>query len=337
MSCISNELYFKNQKYKRMSKLKDFLTSDYSLENGSIKLPKSLSIKPSAISKMYTLVQGLGKVNKGKFINQILGEWADVSKGKFEPKIEEAYLDWKSIIHLDSKKRIVSSDISQAKILELNVDELAFGRLIVKIVVPGIHPEFSPTIAVNVNEKGDQFGYGTNVNICSNLNILDAERIWSTYEKTRGAGGGYTKVDQKNILGQLKRYMKSMEKSLEEATKHIDAWKATPIAKDKFHQFIGQEHTKIAVANHHRKHRTIKDLTKEQKFLPVTGDQLSRISVEAAQPSYSEYEWNDDETNVWKIVNFGTGVIKPKFGSDMATLLRTNNNWINLINQRFMN
>lgn len=315
-----------------MTKFKDIILNKSLFGKDITTIPRSLEIMPSSFSSLWTFKEGVESFHKGGILDQFRQLWNKYLPDGLEAKIIEVHIDSNKIYNVNTREKVISQ-VSGVQLLDMDIEELAISRAIAKIAVPGIHTEFSPVIAFNINEKGDQVGFGMNVKICNNMTILREDHILSTYEKVRGAGGGYTKFDLNYILRHLKRFMQETQTKLEEATKQIEEWQTKSITKEEFHRFLGTQFTRIQLANHFRVQRRIKELTEEEKFIPINALQLSRIAVEAARPSYPEYEWNEDKTDLWKLINWGTEVIKFQNGSDSTTLLKANNNWVNLVSE----
>ena len=112
---------------------------------------------------------------------------------------------------------------------------------------------------------------------------------------------------------------------------HIEYLKTQEVSQGAFNRFLGELFSKIEFINHHRVARSIKNVNDDLKKLPVTGRQLAQIAVEAQQPSHSVYDWHNDTTTAWNVVNYGTEILKFQHGSDVNTLLETNSNWIETV------
>jgi len=298
--------------------------------DGTHSIPKrALKIKPEHLKDMYTVVLGTDRYHKGALVDRCADMWSDQLGGSLEVAEPEVYIDRNTLINIDTKQHLIS-DIGDKELGEMDVEQIAFSRAIAKISVPGLAEGLSPAIAINMNEKWNEFAWGNNVHVCSNMTIMKAENILSTHQKIRGAGGNYTKLSLENILRQFEQFMGQTKRRFEEELKQIAELKKRYVTRDEFHRFMGEQYTKIQWVNHHQVERKIKDI--QDKFLPVNGLQLSKIAIEACRPSYREYEWEGNTTTVWNIINLGTEVLKFQRGSDSATVLRANSNWVKLVN-----
>jgi hypothetical protein len=299
---------------------------------------RAIQIKPECMKFIYTNVDGTNNLyNKGELVDRIASAWDDKLKGKADIVITSAHIDRNTLVKVDNEKRIIS-DVSDAELDRIEIGQVAFGRGIFKIEARGLADGYSPAIAVNINENGDEFAWGSEVNICSNFTILRADNILSTYHKVPAAGlsGNMTKESLSSIMKQFGIFMAETEAKFQEEQTLIEELKNQPVTKSEFFGMIGDCFTKIQWVNHNRVQRTISNI--KDKELAVNGLQLGRIAVEAYAPSYPVYNWDGDVTTRWNIVNYGTEVLKFERGSDMVTVLRANSNWVNLVrNYNFNN
>jgi len=95
------------------------------------------------------------------------------------------------LYEFDNKEALLDADHRQVAI------KRAIGKITIK---DWSHQQLRPTIAININEKGEEFGIGENVSICSNFTIFGANDLISNYKKVLGAGGQPTKLNQKQLL-----------------------------------------------------------------------------------------------------------------------------------------
>ena len=308
--------------------LKEVVQNPVTLEDGSVTMPRAMSIKASTFKNLWTVKNSSDAVNNSVLVDRIADMWSGKLSGNLEPEITEIYVPKNCIYNIDTKKRVIS-EASDHQLAEMDIESLAISRAIAKIEVQGLSGTTAPAIAININEKGEEFGWGVNVSLCSNMTIMSYEHLVSTYRKIRGAGGSYTKMNLENIMGQMERYMEDMDKQFEEEQKQIAVWKEHFITRDEYFRFMGMQFNKIQVVNHHRVQRRIEEL--EDKELAVNGVQLGRIAVEANNPSYEDYKWDEENTSLWNVINWGTEVLKFQNGSDSATVLEANRNWIQAV------
>lgn len=319
-----------------MTKVKDNILNSMVHEDGHVTLPRPLHLAEGSLSFSYYYDHNNPiPHNLGQIIAEILSKWNDRLGGKGEAKVSESYADKHKLLHINTKEKIISK-ISDGKLLDMDLEELFIPSLIVKIVATGLHEEFNNTIALNINENFLQAATGTNVSLCSNLTIMGFDTLYSTKDKVT-LNGKKMKIDLPYILNKLDEYMNTTAKNFEKANNQIEKWKSTLVSKSDFHEFLGKTYTKIQVENHFRVQRRINELTTEEKNAPLNGQQLAKIAVEAAKPSHEVYNWERDETNLWSVVNYGTEVLKFKHGSDIATVLNANRDWVDLVNGYFLN
>ncbi len=282
--------------------------------------PRSLRItQPNLFGQMYSYKENGIPVNSGKLFEQLAADWLYAIKGNYNFEISDLFIDTSDILKIDSDKRLLCKVTSVDELLKLDHEEIAVKRAIGKIKLTGIHEHFSPSLAVNISEKGFELAFGENVNICS-------------YEKVKGAGGNFTKLSLKEIRQILKQKMATTMETLETDLALIQSMEQQTVTKSQWQSFLGFQFTKIERANHYRVSRAISALSEEEKSLAVNGRQLARIAVEATQPSHEIYNWNDDVTaSLWAITNWGTERLKFEQGSDSLTVLRSNRDWVNLV------
>lgn len=252
-----------------------------------------------------------------------------VSKGQYEVQYDDLYIDKRYLMSVDTREKVIHQ-IDDQQLLNTDIRQLVVARAIGKLTIKGFHSEFSPSLAINISEKGTEFALGEMVSICSNFTILRSDLFFSTFQKIKGANGNYVRLSIPDILRRLRKYMQEMERQFEEDFQKIETLKAITISQAEFHRFLGKMFSLIENVNHHRVQRTIKQL-KGNKSLPITGRQLGQIAVEAYQPRHDIYRWKNDQTTLWNLINYGTEILKFHRGSDSASVLRANSNWVNLV------
>jgi len=312
-----------------MTKVKDAVLNLITNEDGSVELPRTaLKIDPKYVTDLVYVKSAGKKSHGGDLTKRIRDMWAKKLKGSYTPEITEYYIDKKHLYTVNRDRRLISP-ASDEKLGEVDLGDLAVFRTIAKVTIPGIIEGYRPAIALNLNERGEELGWGNNVELCSNMTIMKSEHLRSSYNKIKGSGGGQTKMSTDMILKQVSSYMEGTEEYLDQELKQIEEWKGQIISRDEFYRFVGIQFSRIQRINAYRLKRRLAEL--EDKTIPVTGVQLSRIAVEALEPSYNEYVWDNDHTSLWNLINYGTEVLKFQNGSDSATVLKANSNWVELI------
>ena len=275
-------------------KLKEVVMNPIQQEDGSIRLPKAIELSPDAISGFWGFQGKANAQNIRDLVSRKAEVWSDLSKGKFEPKVTEFYVPITSFINIDTEKRVIQ-ETSDVALADMDIEGLAMTRAIAKIEASGLSETFNPALAINLNERGEEYGYGTNVSVCSNMNIMSTAHLLSNYNKVKGYGGSYTKLENKEIDNMLKEFFVETEHQFDQEQKKIEGWKNQTVSRDDFHRFLGHQFSKIQMVNYMKGQRRIREV--EDKHLAVNGLQLGKIAIEANAPSYEDYVWSDGETD----------------------------------------
>lgn len=291
-------------------------------------LPKALPIQLDEARQLWAYTTETRTTTQIQVIDQIANIWSDAIKNNGTVVVEDIFVEKNRMKVIDSNKRIIS-DASDEDIEKTPSENLAVGRMIAKVSVKGLSQDMTPTIAVLITEKDEQYGVGENTRICSNFSILSSEKLYNSKEKPKGAANDW-------LLKKLKDYMKHTLDLFENDVRTIEKLHKTEISEHDFHAFLGGLYQKIEFANHARLEKKIRDLSLEDKLLPITGRQLSHIAIEAKNPTHEMYNWQSKTTSLWSLINYGTEVIKfEKNLSDSLYILQANRNWVDMVQKRF--
>lgn len=288
-------------------------------------------LNSDVFKNIYTYKEGGLNYNNGKLIHEIAERWQDKLANHLDVNIQDLYIDSKNVMCIDPERKIVTGKVSKDELLEKDIEEIAISRAIATITVQGLHNEITPSIAVNISEKGEQLAWGDSVQICNNFTILSYDKLISNFNRNRKS----SKITLEDMKRKVDEYMLETEALFEKDLKLIAIMKALPIHRREFHEFIGKIYSQVVYVNHHTINRIIKHIPMHEKQLVLNGSQLSKITVEAQIPSHSIYEWEGDYTSIWKILNFGTEVLKFQKGNDSLTVLRANRDWVKLLQDTF--
>lgn len=306
--------------------------------NRSLKGLKALKVSPDTLSYFYTYRdQGFALTNS-RLVGEIADRWTDAVKGGANIEISEVFVDASKILCVDQQSKRVFP-VDKENLGQMEVADIAVSRCIAKISAKGFDQSFAPAIAVNINEKGYEFGWGNQVFICSNFNILNTAHRWNDYQRfKKSAGGGSIKLELKQMREILQKYMADTAAFFEQQLREIQLLQSVTISKTDFSAFMGKMFTKIEYANAARVERRIANLSEKEKFLPVNSRQLAAIAVESVSPKHPEvFGWQNDCADLWQVANWGSETLKAQHGCDMATLLQTNANWVGVLKQEFLN
>jgi len=286
-------------------------------------LPRAIPCTHEQYSKLWSYREN-GAWSHSHLIERIGNQWSDFLKGEGVVELTEMYLDPKKLMIIDPDNKVLRRATSDAELIGTPLENLASGGAIGQFRVKGFHPDYSPSIALNITEKGEQLGIGTQVHICSNFTIFGAGDLMTTWEKVTGAGGARFNRTLENILKEIKIKLEDTHRRFEMDLQKIEELKSFEIRRPAFERFLGQEFQRIERANFYRINRRITELYADEKKIILNSAQLSRFAVEAAKPSYEIYHWQEDSTNKWKVLNWATEVLKTRHGSDIMSVLKAN-------------
>ncbi len=288
------------------------------------KLPTALDVNKEQFSKIWRYREN-GTWHHSSLIEEIGNTWTDSLKDNSgQVEVSELYLDTRRLYIMDKETKVVRKAESDQELLNTDIENLAAGGAIVQFRTAGLHDEYAPSIAINMNEKGEEIGYGLEVRICSNFNIFNAGNLISTYAKSKLADGQKATLNLPEIKKQVQGKMELTHAQFEKDLLMVEALKKEEVADNQFFSFLGRAFQKIEQVNYFRVQRRIAELTEDEKFLVMNAKQIAQFAVESATPSYPEYKWNNQMTNKWKILNWATEILKIKHGSDIMSVLRSN-------------
>ncbi len=281
-------------------------------------LTKVLQVEPTAFLNMFTYNDVNRRHSNSWLLEACIENLSKHVKGGFV-NINSIYIERNSILKVDQTKKQVQK-VTDAELLETSPKNLVCNRAIIKIEVEGLSQDYFPAIAINLNEHGEEIAFGGNVKICNNFTILSAERRFSTFEKRK-------KISTNELLEQVKKLFPKTEKILAKDLKQIEQLKQTPVTRKQWNGFVGKLFGQIHYVNKMRLARRIAEVPNEIKALPITANLLAEITAEGYKPSYNSYEWEENVSNKWKVLNFGTEKTKAIHGISTKSVLDVNANW----------
>lgn len=297
--------------------------------NADGSLPKSLPLNLDEARKLWAYTTDARATTQIGIIDQIANMWSDRIKNNGNIVVEDIFIEKQRMMVVDSKNKIIST-ASDSDIEEMSAENLAVARMIAKVSVKGLSNEISPSIGILITEKDEQYGIGQNTHICSNFSILGTDKLYNSKESPKNAPKDW-------LIKSLKNYMKETLPVFENDYKTIESLHKTEVSEGQFHEFVGCLYQQIEYANYARLEKKIKELSSEEKMLPLTGRQLSHIVIESKKPKYAVYNWSNKTTSLWSLINHGTEVLKfEKNLADSLNILRANKNWNELVQKRFL-
>lgn len=157
--------------------------------------------------------------------------------------------------------------------------------------------ELNPSIAVAYNDRGIQIAFGTNVRVCSNMNVY-GENFISTY-------GNVGKVPFAQMITILKSWIDNYEKHFEADKNAINELKAIEIQPNDMDKILGKL-IRNAVFN---------NMGRKEVNAPLNVTQVCRL----IEQGDSQFNQNIPAT-AWDFANWGTYILKPN-KSNMTELL----------------
>ncbi len=288
----------------------------------------AIYVQPNAFAQMWTNNNHIRRVSNPRLILEIKDAWQKQVGGEISIQDERVLIDVRHAQQIDPETKQVNT-ITAQDLLQLDVSQVAIKRAIITLCAQGAHPDFYPTLAIVMTEQGEKYCFGETVRVCNNFTVFDSRYFIDTTKAVKGATQKYTtetavEYFKRNVFSKTLENFESDYLKIEELTEK-------QISHKEFLSFMGDQHQMIEYANHARLNGRIKTLDAVSKDLPVNSRQLARIAVESAHPTHPEYQWVNDSTNLWKVINFGTQQIKAERGTDVATLLESNMKWVNLV------
>jgi hypothetical protein len=269
------------------------------------------------------------RISNPKLVDQIGNEWQQ-HLGNANVEIAEVFLDKHHLQYLDMETKQLQV-MTDKDLVELDIERLVAGRAIIKLKATGFDNEIAPSLALHLTEKGEQFSYGELVNVCTNFTVMNADYFFDTTKAVSLLQNG-KKWELEHVLRFFnKNILPNTVQNFEIDMAAIEDLKAQTVHRPDFNRFIGELFTRIEFINHHRVNRSISQIDDKLKKLPINGRQLGQIVIEAQAPAHEVYNWQNDSTTAWNVVNFGTEILKMQHGSDVNTLLENNANWIETV------
>lgn len=196
-------------------------------------------------------------------------------------------------------------------LLQIDVSEIAVNSAIITLKAKGLHPNFFPTLAIVMTEQGEKFCFGETVRFCSNFTVFNNKYFVDTTKAIRS-------IQLKQRLNVLRKiYFLGHWKISIWIYRKIEEFKQMHISKKEFLAFMGDQHRIIEYANFSRVNGRASVLAKVETDLAINSGQLAKIAIEI--PSHPEYEWKNDYTNLWNVVNCGTEQLKADSITDVAS------------------
>lgn len=308
----------------------DFVLSPVNLEKRTTdKMGKSIAIKYEAFMAMMT-ANGFGRrISNPWLVSACMEELQRNTRANVE--ISSIFIERESILKIDDENRQLIK-VTDQELLEAEVESLIGSRVIIKIVAHGLHDEIFPSLAISLNEDGEEIALGENVSICNNFTIFGADRYHSTF--ARHADNTKQRLSTTELREVINKLFPKTEVFLEDDLKLIENLKSQPVTRPGWYQFTGELFGQIHYVNRMRLARRIKELPREVKELPITATILADIAAEAEAPAHVEYSWEQDRSNKWNVINYGTELLKVEHGISPRTVLENNFHWTDMVMKR---
>jgi len=187
-------------------------------------------------------------------------------------------------------------------------------RLLTRIQIQDENEDLNMSIAVAYNESGIQVAFGTNVRICTNLNIFGGT-LWSTY-------GSRNKVPFDKGMEVLKSWLASFNLIRNTNIDTIEKLQKTIIMPNEIEQFEGKLLQNAVLSNNGK-----------AVDAPLNVTEVCRM-VEEIDKERSKKQDSGNDFTAWDLTNTGTAVLKPKT-SNMIDLLDSTERFNSTILQYF--
>lgn len=291
-------------------------------------LPSHLEVGWEGFKQMYTKNNSTRRMENPKMVERLADQF-DSSLGGSSANgsivIDPVIIDRKSLLAIDEDRRTLN-ELDDQELLDAPPESLVATKAMVTIRVKGVHEKYSPMLVINMTDRGEEIAFGEQVHICTNMTILHADHRFSTFGRGR--------ISLEELLTEAARLMNRNEQIFEEDLALMERLQQERVTRSAWHEWVGELYSRIHYVNGQRLSRRISTLSAEEKELPVTATELSRILMEATTPSHDEYQWEGDVTNKWNVLNYGTEKLKLLHGSSPNTVLKANSNWANMVIQR---
>jgi hypothetical protein len=118
---------------------------------------------------------------------------------------------------------------------------------------------------------------------------------------------------------------------------NIEKYKNVLVTRNEWDEYIGRSFAKIENCNKHRINRTITQLSETEKRIALNSRQLAALAIEGLNPHHSGvYGWQNQTTNLWNIINYGSEVLKIERGIDAATVLQVTDDYTQEVVKTFL-
>lgn len=305
-------------------------------------LPKSLLLTPKAFFSLYTKNDQYRRVSNPDLVRRC-GESLSNHVKDGNVRIESIYVERASMLKMDEHTRQFMKIETDEELLSAQPEQLIAERAIIKFVVDGLNDDYRPSLAINLNESGEEIVFGGNVTICDNFTIFGADRQFSSFDFNKGKVKGKKERSQRittveQVMQQVEKLYPKTHDLLQDDLAYIEQLEQQEVTREQWNEFVGNYFSRIHYVNRMRLARRITEVSENVKNLPITGQILSSIAAEGYQPSYEAYAWEGNMSNRWKCLNFGTEKTKVEHGISSKTVLDWNSKWTNLIlNHEFSN
>lgn len=295
-------------------------------ETSHIQLGKTLTLMPEGFEKMLTYNEHTRFSNP--WIVNACRDALQKHVGNAEVIVSAIHVERNSLLQLNLKTNQVVK-VTDAELLDAPIESLIGSRAIIKIEVRGLHDEYVPAIAINLNEHGEEIAIGGSVDVCSNFTILSSERRFTTHKRHRNKSK--QRMTTTELLTKVNSLFPQTEKFLAQDLQIIEQLKNQPVSQAKWNEFMGGVFSQIHYVNRKRLNKQIATVPENIKNLPITASLLADIAAEAIEPAHDIYKFVDEYSTKWNCLNYGTEKIKAIHGLSPKLVLDANSNWTNLL------
>lgn len=214
------------------------------------------------------------------------------------------------------------------------IEKWRFDKIIASIQLPNVleesgeNPKYvrNQKIGIALNKMGIQVGFGMNVKICKNFNVLGGT-ILRSYS-SNGKDGYHSDaflIVLKEWLSNLNQIWRVQNTIMQEMLKYELGEGKSVIVKE----ILGDLYLRAIKNAYH----------KEDVTAPFNTNELSNITQGILNESYYDNEKDhimipSEVKNVWDLYNFGTNILKPGT-SDIGEIAEKSNIWGNYLKKYF--
>ena len=210
-----------------------------------INLPRAIKIAPDAFGQMWSKNDATRRISNPQLIEKIGNNWQQ-HLGNADVEIAEVFIDKTHLQYLDLDTKQLQA-MTDTDLLDLDVSRLVAGRCIVKLKATGFDTEISPSLAVHITERGEQFSFGDLVHVCSNFTVLNADYFFDTQKIISKLQKG-KKWDLQDVLQFFdKSILPNTALNFDLDMQLIEELKAKTVQKGDFNRFVGELFGKIDV------------------------------------------------------------------------------------------